>query len=72
MLIDPQHEGAPGLDSETWEGNNASGWYPSPGNLSNHNEGAPGPSHLGTGEGSRFPWAIGSVPIYLSDVFGAA
>jgi hypothetical protein len=24
MLIDPQHEGAPGLDFETWEGNNAS------------------------------------------------
>jgi hypothetical protein len=24
MLIDPQHEGAPGLDFETREGNNAS------------------------------------------------
>jgi len=24
MLIDSQHEGAPGLDFETWEGNNAS------------------------------------------------
>ena len=24
MLIDPQHEGAPGLDFETWEGDNTS------------------------------------------------